>query len=62
MEDNIRYRADFISDRLKTFYQNMNIEQSISSSYNHQKDDQAEAWVQICKENHGQGYKKIMKT
>ena len=35
--------GNFISDKFKTFYKNLSIEQAVSSSYHHQSNEEVEA-------------------
>ena len=41
--------TNFISDKFKTFYQTLSIEQGTSSSYNHQSNGKAEACIKCVK-------------
>ena len=41
--------GNFVSDELKTFCENLNIEHVFSSSYHHQSDEQVEACIKFVK-------------
>ena len=41
--------GDFVSDKFKTFYSSLNVEQTFSSSYHHQSNGQAEVCTKCIK-------------